>query len=249
MLRTLRLPRRLTITTTGTHFKFTTLRPITATTTLNLRSINQFHTMSPSQQVATSGIDATKAKNLDNTTPTSKQIDELYKLIDGINIATFTTRARDGQLVSRPMATRSRLNNGPDLYFVTNNQSHKLDDLEHDNHVNVAYYNPKSSSWVSVSGTAKIVNDREKIKELYKPDLKAWFGDAGDGVHTGGPEDPRMSLIFVTAESVHYQYQDKSTPTVLFEVIKGAVTGSVAKVGQHRELGQQELQQARTQAN
>ncbi|KAI8821982.1 uncharacterized protein EV422DRAFT_577731 [Fimicolochytrium jonesii] len=188
-------------------------------------------------------MDATKAKNLDTTTNTNKQIEDLYKLIDGIKIATFTTRARDGSLVSRPMATRERIEGGPDIVFVTNNQSHKLDDLSYDNHVNVAY--SKGQNWVSVSGTASLVNDRTKIKELYKPDLKAWFGDLGDGVHTGGPEDPRITLLYITADSVHYQLQDKSTPTVLFEVVKGAVTGALPETGPIRELGTSELNHAR----
>ena len=28
----------------------------------------------------------------------------------------------------------------------------------------------------------------------------AWFGDLKDGVHTGGPEDPRMKLIEIKAK-------------------------------------------------
>ena len=41
-------------------------------------------------------------------TTTEKKIDELYKLIDGIEIAMFTTRRSDGALVSRPMANQER---------------------------------------------------------------------------------------------------------------------------------------------
>jgi len=40
------------------------------------------------------------------TPSTTKKLDELYALIDGIEIAMFTTRRPDGQLVSRPMATQ-----------------------------------------------------------------------------------------------------------------------------------------------
>ena len=44
-----------------------------------------------------------------NETTTDKKIDELYKLIDGIEIAMFTTRRTDGALVSRPMANQERI--------------------------------------------------------------------------------------------------------------------------------------------
>ena len=109
---------------------------------------------------------------------TTKKLDELYELIDGIEIAMFTTRRADGQLVSRPMATQERVT-GTDLWFVTDISSNKLDELQFDPHVNLAYYNNKSREWVSVAGTAQITQDRNLIKELYRPDWKAWFGDEG----------------------------------------------------------------------
>ena len=67
--------------------------------------------------------------------PTSKKIDELYDLIDGIETAMFTTRRPNGQLVSRPMQTQDRIE-GCDLWFVTDAETHKLDDLALDPHVN-----------------------------------------------------------------------------------------------------------------
>src|SRR5215213_5286285 len=87
---------------------------------------------------------------------TQKKLEELDKLIDGIEIAMFTTRRHDGHLVSRPMATQKRIN-GADLWFVTNAETHKLDDLLMDPHVNCSYYNTKSREWVSVSGVSHIV--------------------------------------------------------------------------------------------
>ncbi|KAI9102034.1 hypothetical protein DFS34DRAFT_612564 [Phlyctochytrium arcticum] len=180
-------------------------------------------------------MDDTKAKNLDHTTSTQKQLDDLYKLIDGIETAMFTTRARDGSLVSRAMQTRKRTS-GADLWFFTNTESHKLDDLDFDDHVNIAYYKPNTSNWVSASGRARIVKDPSKIKELWTQDIKAWFADKGDGVHNGEATDPRVGLIFVETESAHYQLQDKSGPRVLFEMAKGALTGEVASTGPMRDV-------------
>ena len=154
---------------------------------------------------------------------TTKKLDELYALIDGIEIAMFTTRRADGQLVSRPMATQERVT-GTDLWFVTDISSSKLDELQFDPHVNLAYYNNKSREWVSVAGTAQVTQDRNLIKELYQPDWKAWFGDEG-GDRNGGPDDPRLALILVEAQSVEYLVVDKPRPVVLFEVAKGIVTG------------------------
>src|SRR5688572_23829913 len=128
-----------------------------------------------------------------------KQIDELYALIEKIEIAMLTTRRPDGRLVSRPMATQKR-EPIADVWFVADIESHKMDELQHDSQVNLAYYDSDSREWVSVSGTAEVSTDRERIRELYQPDWKIWFG-ALDDVRDGGPNDPRLALILVDAES------------------------------------------------
>ncbi len=114
----------------------------------------------------------------DKAPTTEKKLDELYKLIDGIEVAMFTTRRADGHLVSRPMATQKRVS-GIDLWFATDISTGKLDEIGNDPHVNLAYYNMKSREWVSISGIATVTQDRMLISELYEPDWKAWFGDNG----------------------------------------------------------------------
>jgi general stress protein 26 len=173
------------------------------------------------------------------TTSQDKKITELYDLIDGIQIAMFTTRRPDGQLVSRPMATQTQAE-GTDLYFVTDIESHKLEELEQDPNVNLAYYRDRTREWVSVSGTATVSQDRRAIHELYQPDWKAWFGDEG-GARDGGPDDPRLALILVDVQAVSYLKQDKPRPVVLFEVVKGMVTGSKPDVGREAHLSAGEI--------
>lgn len=175
----------------------------------------------------------------DVKTPTGKKLDDLYKLIDGIEVAMFTTRRADGHLVSRPMATQERVT-GVDLWFVTDISSHKLDDLATDPHVNLAYYHVKSREWVSVSGIATMTRDRAMIEELYKPDWKMWFGDEG-GDRDGSASDPRLALIMVEAQSVEYLIVTQPKPVVLFELVKGMVTGSPPKLGDQRSLSDREL--------
>jgi general stress protein 26 len=173
----------------------------------------------------------------------TKKLDELYELIEGIEIAMFTTRRPDGHLVSRPMATQTQAE-GSDLWFVTNIESHKLDELEFDPHVNLAYYKDRTREWVSVSGTATVSQDRRAIHELYRKDWKAWFGDEG-GARDGGPDDPRFALILVDVESVIYLKVDKPQPLVLFEVAKAMMTGTPPKVGVERQVSGEEIDRGR----
>ena len=168
-----------------------------------------------------------------------KKLDELYDLIGDMEIALMTTRRADGHLVTRPMATQSH---GPlaDLWFVTNIEAHKTDEIEHDPHVCLGYYDDGSKEWVSVSGTATITQDRAKIRELWAPDWKAWFEDEG-GDRDGGPDDPRLALILVDAHTVHYMKAKHSKPVTLFEIAKGMVTGDTPDLGREERLSEEEL--------
>jgi general stress protein 26 len=156
--------------------------------------------------------------------------EKLYDLVEEIEVAMFTTRRADGRLVSRPMATQKQ-SAGADLWFVTSRDSEKLIEIGEDAHVNLAYYKDRTREWVSVSGTARIVDDREKVRELYRPDWRAWFGDAG-GAKDGTPDDPRMVLIGVDIDMAMYLELNKPQAVVLYEVVKGMITGKQPDMGE-----------------
>ena len=172
-------------------------------------------------------------------TPTGKKLEELYELIDEMPIAMMTTRRPDAMLVSRPMDTQQR-DAVSDLWFVTDIETEKVDELESDPHVCLAYYNDRNKQWVSVSGTVTITQDREQIRRLHKPDWNAWFPDEG-GNRDGGPEDPRLALILVDAHTVTYMKAKHSKPVTLFKVGLGIATGTQPDVGRVEHLGPDEL--------
>ena len=95
-------------------------------------------------------------------------------MVDELDTAMMTTRQRDGHLRSRAMANQKPVA-GADLWFVTMDQSPKLNDLEWDPHVNSSYYRDRNREWVSVSGTAVVSRDRSKIRELYASDWHSGF--------------------------------------------------------------------------
>ena len=124
-----------------------------------------------------------------------KKLKDFYAMIEEIDTAMFTTRRRDKLLVSRPMANQVAAA-GADLWFVTYEGAAKLDEISRNPEVNLSYYKDRTREWVSVSGIAKISRSRAKIRELYRPDWRMWFGDEG-GEKDGTPDDPRMVLIGV----------------------------------------------------
>jgi general stress protein 26 len=186
--------------------------------------------------------DKSTENDKDTNVPTEKKLDDLYELIDGIEVAMFTTRRPDWHLVTRPMQVQERTA-GTDLWFVADLETHKLEELAHDPHVNLGFYKNRTREWVSVSGTAIVTQDRELVRGLYKPDWKAWFPRVDDA-RDGGPDDPRIALILVEAHSAIYMRTNKSRPVILFEVVKGILTGRGARVGEEKLIGPREIEKA-----
>ena len=166
--------------------------------------------------------------------PHTAALTTLYELADEIKIAMMTTRRADGHLRSRAMANQKRAD-GADLWFVTSKDADKLTEIAADPHVNLSYFRSSSMEWISVSGTAVISHDRTKIKELYESDWKMWFGTDGDPRH-GTEEDPRMVLIGVTVHAAEFLEVNKPKPVILYELVKGWLTGSEPELGEMHTL-------------
>jgi general stress protein 26 len=172
------------------------------------------------------------------------RVDDLYELIDGIEVAMLTTRRPDGQLVSRAMQTQRRTA-GADLWFVTSIESQKFEELAFDPHVNVSYYRDRTREWVSVSGKAILSRDRDLIRGLYKPDWHVWFkAEHPEDKKAGTADDPRIALILVEARAVTYFKRDRPLPLVLFDLARAMVGGAPPDIGSEREVTADELRAA-----
>ena len=79
------------------------------------------------------------------------------------------------------------------------------------------------------------------MRKYYSPSLKAWVGDLGDGVHNGGPEDPRIAIIRVQARTATYALAVGTSVGRGVELVKGALTGQAPEVNKLRELNEEEL--------
>lgn len=160
----------------------------------------------------------------------NSELDKVMERIRDVETTMLVTRRGDGHLVSRAMATQAQAP-GADLWFVTTEGSGKLEEIHGDPHVNLTYYNESSREWISISGTATVSRDRATIRTLYRPDWAAWFPDEGDPRH-GTPDDPRMVLVGVTIAAATYLEVNKPRPVVLYEVVKGWMTGQMPDIGE-----------------
>jgi general stress protein 26 len=155
-----------------------------------------------------------------------ESIEKLKGLIEDIDFAMLTT-VNGGQLRSRPMSTQKFDFDG-DLWFFTSDQTHKVDEIEQDNRVCVAYAKPEDNVYVSVSGRAQLVKDKDKIEELWNPILKAWFPE--------GLDDPTLSLLKISVEEAEYWDSPNSKIVQLVGFVKALVTGTPASGGEHGKV-------------
>lgn len=143
-----------------------------------------------------------------------EQTRKVHDLIKKTRLAMLTSSDADGRLVSKPMATQDVEFDG-DVWFIAERDSEKVRNITARPQVNVAYAG--NSSWVSLSGTATVVNDRAKLEELWNTFTDAWM--------EGGPENPDNVLIKVDASSAEYWDSPGSKVTQVLNLVKAKVTG------------------------
>jgi len=124
-------------------------------------------------------------------TATASALDHLTELIHGIDVAMLTTVDRTGHLHSRPMMTLREPADGA-LWFFTQGHSHMVDDVNGHHPVSISYVDSARGRFVSVSGRARVVNDRARKAELWERRLAAWL--------PGGVEDSSVVLLRVEVQ-------------------------------------------------
>jgi general stress protein 26 len=145
-----------------------------------------------------------------DTTPTQR----VAELIKDFRFAMLTTRNAEGRLVAHPLTVQETEFDG-DLWFLVSRSASFVDDLRRDDHAGVSL--SSNGSWVSLSGTADLVDDPAKVRELWSPTVEAWFTD--------GPDDPDVGLLKFSAESAEYWDSPGGKIASLFSFVKAKVTG------------------------
>lgn len=157
-------------------------------------------------------------------------IKKLAQLIKDIKFAMLTTISPHGELRSRPMTLQSVEFDG-NLWFFAGRSTPVVLDIAAQPRVNLAFTDINSSSFISVTGLAEVVKDKEKEKELWSPLYKAWF--------SAGLEDIELCLIRVHVDSADYWETPHSKVVQMYGFAKAILTGEKVKhgeVGQHGHL-------------
>jgi general stress protein 26 len=136
-------------------------------------------------------------------------IKRLAEEIKGIKTVMFTTIGLDGFLRSRPMLSQKQEFDGTLWYFC-----HLIDDkvkeIQLNNKVCLSFVSPADDVWVSISGTAEVISDRDVMQKMWNPGLKQWFPHEIN--------DKKIALIKVTAHNGEYWESNKGVFVQLVEI-------------------------------
>jgi general stress protein 26 len=158
---------------------------------------------------------------------TTPEIEHLAELIKGIRIAMMTTVCKDGSLCSRPMAAQEPPFDGG-LWFFKKADSAKVGEVEEEGQVSLTYENSLESVYVSLSGRATLVQDRQQIEKLWRDDLMMWFPK--------GVRDPEIALLRVDVDK--WTYWDGRSNEMLEHCgnLKDAPAEVIPDFGDHRRV-------------
>lgn len=119
---------------------------------------------------------------------------KLQEVVDEFDTVMLVTQETSGALVARPMAIAEHNENDGTLVFSTSSETGKVTEIRADD--DVAVVMQSSNRYVSLSGTAEISNDRDRIRSLFKKDWEIWFPE--------GPEQSDLRLIVFKPASGEY---------------------------------------------
>ena len=139
---------------------------------------------------------------------------KIAELLKDFRFAMLTTHTPEGKLAAHPLTVQETEFDG-DLWFIIGRNSSAVGHIAADANVGVSL--SSNDSWVSLSGTALLVDDTAKLEELWNSAVEAWFPD--------GPTDPNVTLLKVDALSGEYWDSPGGRVATLVSLVKSKVTG------------------------
>jgi general stress protein 26 len=158
-------------------------------------------------------------------TETADPAAKVAQLAKGIKIGMLTTVDEQGHFFSRPMAQQEVEFDG-DLWFFAERNSRKIRHIAANPHVGVTL--SSGATWISLNGTAEMVIDKARARELWNTVVEAWMPQ--------GPDDPGVVLIKVNADSAEYWDTPGGRIASVVSFVKAKATGEPYSGGENETV-------------
>lgn len=157
------------------------------------------------------------------STDNARNVDRAWELMEKIGFAMLVTRDGD-RLRARPMSAYVERHENA-IYFLTDARRHKEEEIAKDPSVNLSFADASCQKYVSVTGIARLGDDRGKIRELFSTPAKAWWDSA---------EDPNIRVLKVTPDEA--EFWDSPGATVSYvKMAAAAIAGTRPDLGDNRK--------------
>ena len=155
---------------------------------------------------------------------TANDIQRVWDLMKKIGFAMLVTRDGD-RLRARPMSAYLD-RDANTILFLTDARRHKDEEIAGDPHVNLSFADAGSQKYVSLTGTAAISNDREKIRQLFSTPAKAWWDSA---------EDPNIRVLKISPDDAEF-WDSPGSVISYVKMAAAAATGTRPDLGDNRKV-------------
>lgn len=160
--------------------------------------------------------------------PTQK----ILGLLKKFDTAMLVTQGRDFVEHARPMGI-ARVDENCDVWFFSGRVSEKVREIQNDANV-LLVFQKDHGAYLSITGRAQLIADKNKAAELWKESYKTWF--------PGGVNDPDLLLIRVSVHEAEY-WDNTGFKGVkyLFETARAYVSGTRPNVNEPEQHGKVNL--------
>jgi general stress protein 26 len=164
-------------------------------------------------------------KKIRRAVVSERDVERLWELMESISFCLLTNW--DGRILhARPMGAVLRREENA-IYFFTDARAHKDNEIAQYSQVCLGFADTSSQKYVSVSGTAEIMFDIDKMKELWTISAKAWWGSA---------DNPDVRLLKITPQQAEFWDAPGnlvSNLRVAFSLMKGSPPNHT---GEHQKV-------------
>ena len=132
---------------------------------------------------------------------TTLTLHDLAKKMAGIDFTMLQTFADNGEIAGRPMSNNGDVDYDGDSWFFALDSTDMVRELQAEPKVALSFTGSKGllgkpPLFVFVQGKARLVRDKEVMREHWQKSLERWF--------ERGIETPGLVLIHVHAHRIHY---------------------------------------------
>lgn len=149
-------------------------------------------------------------------------IAKFKELVKHSSICHFLTSLDQRPIPSRPMSAQQVDDEG-NFWFLSSLSSLKDQEVVNDPYVQLLFANQGDAEFLSVFGTATIVMDMAKKRELWSELAKAWFPN--------GVEDPDLTVLKVKPMESYYWGTKNGKMITLLKMAASAIIGKKSHSG------------------